>query len=255
MPRIVTAALIIIGNEILSGRTRDANLQFVAEHLNEIGVRLMEVRVVPDVSATIAEAVNALRSRFDYVFTTGGIGPTHDDITAASVAEAFGVPLVRNADAVARLESFYAGGDLDINEARLGMADMPVGAVLVDNPVSGAPGFQLENVFVFAGVPNIMQAMFEGVRHRLVGGEPMLSRTIAVDLPEGAIAASLAALQDRHEGVEIGSYPYYRSRTFGVKLVLRSTDTEKLAAATADLLRALANQGGAPVEEEQPKAG
>ena len=255
MPRIVTAALIIIGNEILSGRTRDANLQYIAEHLNEIGVRLIEVRVVPDDSATIAEAVNALRSRFDYVFTTGGIGPTHDDITAASVAEAFDVPLARNADAVARLESFYAGGDLDINEARLGMADMPAGAVLVDNPVSGAPGFQLENVFVFAGVPKIMQAMFEGVRHRLIGGAPMLSRTIAVDLPEGAIAAVLAALQDRHEGVEIGSYPYYRSRTFGVKLVLRSTDTEKLAAATADLVRALTDQGGAAVEEEQSKAG
>ncbi len=255
MPQIVTAALIVIGNEILSGRTRDANLQYIAKRLNDSGVRLNEVRVVADGEAAIAEAVNALRATYDYVFTTGGIGPTHDDITAASVAKAFGVPVERNPKAVARLEGFYAGGELEINEARLGMADMPAGAELIDNPVSGAPGFSIENVFVFAGVPNIMQAMFEGVRHRIVGGAPMRSRTIAVDLPEGAIAAALAAVEERHEGVEIGSYPYYRSRTFGVKLVLRSIDEARLAAATDDLARALTELGGAPVEEDESKAG
>ncbi len=252
MSRTVSAALVIIGNEILSGRTRDANLPYLAERLNAVGVRLAEVRVVADGEDAIVAAVNALRAAHDYVFTTGGIGPTHDDITAAAIAKAFDVPLERNPQAVAILERHYAGSDLELNEARLGMADMPAGAELVDNPVSGAPGFRIENVFVLAGVPSIMQAMFEGVKHRLVGGEPMLSRSLAVALPEGAIAAVLAEVQAAYADVEIGSYPYYRSGAFGVKLVLRAVDEARLAAALAALSEALARLGAEPLEEADP---
>jgi molybdenum cofactor synthesis domain-containing protein len=251
MSPIVTAALIIIGNEILTGRTRDANLPYLAGRLDGIGVRLREVRVVPDDEAAIVAAVNELRAAHDYVFTTGGVGPTHDDITAASLAKAFGVPVQRNAGAVALLEAYYAGRDLDLNEARLSMADMPAGAELIDNPVSGAPGFQIGNVFVMAGVPEIMQAMFEALSPRLKGGAPVQSRTVTVDLPEGAIAATLEDVQSRHAGVEIGSYPFYRGRAFGVKLVLRTVDEARLAAATAELVEALAGLGGAPVEDEE----
>ncbi|MCH7888533.1 MAG: competence/damage-inducible protein A [Proteobacteria bacterium] len=251
MSPIVTAALIIIGNEILTGRTRDANLPYLAKRLDGIGVRLREVRVVPDDEAAIAAAVNELRAAHDYVFTTGGVGPTHDDITAASLAKAFGVPVERNAGAVALLEAYYAGSDLDLNEARLTMADMPAGAELIDNPVSGAPGFRIENVFVMAGVPEIMQAMFEALRPLLKGGAPVHSRTVTVDLPEGAIAATLEDVQSRNAGVEIGSYPFYRSRAFGVKLVLRAVDEARLAAATAELIDALAGLGGAPVEDDE----
>ncbi len=249
MTRIVTAGVVIIGNEILSGRTQDTNLAYLARGLNAIGVRLIEARVVADDEAAIAEAVNALRARCDYVFTTGGIGPTHDDITARAVARAFGVPCERNPQAVAILERFYADSEHTLNEARLSMADMPAGAELVENPVSGAPGFRMENVFVFAGVPRIMQAMFEGVKHRLVGGDPVRSRSVAVDLPEGTIAETLARIEAAHQGVEIGSYPYYRSRSFGVKLVLRSIDEARLAAATEALIEALRGLGGNPVEE------
>ena len=174
----VTAGLLVIGNEILSGRTQDANIAFLGHRLNEIGVRLAEVRVVPDIEADIVAAVNALRARFDYVFTTGGIGPTHDDITAAAIAKAFGVPLIQNPEARARLEGNYRAGDL--NEARLRMANTPEGAALIDNPVSRAPGFRLENVFVLAGVPVILQAMVAGLRPAIAGGRPMLSRTVTV---------------------------------------------------------------------------
>ncbi len=250
MTRTVTAALIVIGNEILSGRTRDANLAHIAAGLDSIGVLLREVRVVADEESAIADAVNALRPIHDYVLTTGGIGPTHDDITAASVAKAFGVPLERNARAVARLEAFYAGRGVEINEARLRMTEMPAGATLIDNPVSGAPGFQIENVFVMAGVPQIMQAMFEGVKSRLAGGAPMRTRTVAVNLPEGLIAQALEGVQKRHSDVAIGSYPYYGGRAFGVKLVLRATDETPLGAAVAELKEMLAELGGTAVEDE-----
>ena len=249
MTEPVTAALLIIGNEILSGRTRDTNLPFLAKRLNDLGVRLVEARIVRDETEAIVAAVNELRAAYTYVLTTGGIGPTHDDITAAAIARAFGVPLERNAGAVAAMAAYYAGGALELNEARLRMADMPRGAVLIDNPVSGAPGFQIENVFVLAGVPRIMQAMVEGIRHRIVGGAPVLSRTVAVDLPEGTIAETLEAVEKRFDGVEIGSYPYYRSRRFGVKLVLRSTDRGRLADAAKALIAALRALGGEAVEE------
>ena len=251
MARTVTAALIVIGNEILSGRTRDANVPYIAGRLEDIGVRLREVRVVRDDEAAIVAAVHDLRAAHDYVFTTGGVGPTHDDITAASVAKAFGVPLERNAEAAAVLGKYYDGRDIELNEARLSMADMPAGAVLIDNLVSGAAGFQIGNVFVMAGVPQIMQAMFESLAHRLTGGARVRTRTVVVDLPEGAIAATLADVQERYADVEIGSYPYYRGGGFGVKLVLRAVDEARLAAAAAELKGALAGLGGAPVEEDE----
>ncbi len=238
----VTACLVIIGNEILSGRTKDANLPYLAKVLNEWGVRLREVRVVPDVEDTIIETVNACRQGFDYVFTSGGIGPTHDDITAAAIAKAFGVALVRNAEAVALLEGHYAPGDL--TEARLKMADTPAGASLVDNPVSRAPGFQIENVFVLAGVPTIFQAMVEGLRHRVAGGAPLLSRTVSCFLAEGQIAPGLATLQERFGEIEIGSYPFFRLRKFGVSVVLRGTDEAVIGRAEAALRAVIAELDG-----------
>ncbi|MEQ8195828.1 MAG: competence/damage-inducible protein A, partial [Rhodospirillales bacterium] len=177
------ACLLIIGNEVLSGRTKDANLAFLGERLNELGVRMAEARVLPDDEAIIVAALNEVRAKFDYVFTTGGIGPTHDDITAACVAKAFKQKLIRHPDAVALFEKKYQIGEL--NEARLKMTEVPEHAVLVDNPVSQAPGFHIENVYVFAGIPRVMQAMFEGIKHELAGGAQVLSRTIASHAKEG----------------------------------------------------------------------
>ena len=248
MPNPVTAALVIIGNEILSGRTTEANLPYIASKLNQIGIRLMEVRVVADREDDIVAAVNACRNACTYVFTTGGIGPTHDDITAQAIAKAFGLPLERNAEALARLTRQYAPGD--VNNARLAMADMPHGAILIDNPVSGAPGFQIGNVFVLAGVPSIMQAMFDGLIGRLKGGLPVLSRTVSCYLAEGAIAEGLAALQRRFPGVEIGSYPFFRARRFGTSLVLRAEDGALLARAVEQLRALVTELGGEPIEQE-----
>ena len=188
--RTVTAALVIIGNEILSGRTQDENLAFLAEELNGIGIQLREARVVPDAEADIVEAVNACRARHDHVFTTGGIGPTHDDITAASVAKALDRPLVRHPEAERRLLAYYPPEK--VNEARMKMADTPEGAELIDNPVSVAPGFTIENVHVLPGVPSILQAMLPGLKPRLQGGAVVHSRTITVFCPEGEIAGHWA---------------------------------------------------------------
>ena len=244
-----TAALLIIGNEILSGRTTDTNLPYIAERLNALGIRLSEVRVVPDIEADIVAAVDALRARNSYVFTTGGIGPTHDDITAECMAKAFGRPLIEHAEARRRLEERYAESGIELNEARLRMARTPEGATLIDNPVSGAPGFQVENVFVMAGVPKIMQAMFESLRDRLVGGAPLLSRSIACQVPEGTLAQGLGEIQGRHAGVDIGSYPSYSSTGFGVAVVLRGTDRAKLDAAAAAVIALIHALGGEPAEQ------
>ncbi len=249
--RTVTACLIIIGNEILTGRTKDANLPYIAERLNAIGVRLAEARIIPDVEATIIETVNRCRRAFDYVFTTGGIGPTHDDITADCIAKAFGVPLERNPEAVRLLQTHYEKSGIELTEARLRMANIPAGAAFIDNPVSTAPGFQLENVFVMAGVPSIMQAMFEGVKHRLVGGAPMRSRTVTCLLPEGDLAPGLGRLQDRFPDVEIGSYPYFRRRKFGVSIVLRSVDGELLGKALEGLCDLIGDLGDEPVIQDR----
>lgn len=246
--KTVTAAVLVVGNEILSGRTKDANLAYLAVELNKLGVRLLEARVVADVESRIVEAVNALRARYDYVFTTGGIGPTHDDITAECIAKAFGVKLLRHPEAVAILERQYKPGDL--NEARLRMANVPEGGSLIHNPVSAAPGFQIGNVFVMAGVPAIMQAMFQGLRHRLVGGAPLRSRAVATNLPEGRIALGLGALQERHPEVEIGSYPFYRLGRFGVSLVIRSTDQAAIDRTADELTVLLRGLGGEILEDE-----
>jgi molybdenum cofactor synthesis domain-containing protein len=236
--------VLIIGNEILSGRTQDENLGFLARGLNEAGIRLREARVIPDVAEIIIGTVNEVRHRFDYVFTTGGIGPTHDDITAQCIADAFAVPLVVHPDAKRLLASHYPPGRL--NEARLRMAMVPDGAVLLPNPISRAPGFQIGNVFVLPGVPSIMQGIFEQLKYRLAGGDKVLSRSISCHLGEGTLATDLAALQDRYRDVEIGSYPYFRRGDFGVTLVLRSTDRDRLLAATEDLKALILGLGGDP---------
>jgi molybdenum cofactor synthesis domain-containing protein len=225
-----TAALIIIGNEILSGRTRDANLSFLGQRCEELGIDLIEARVIQDIESAIIEVVNAYRKQVDYVFTTGGIGPTHDDITSVSVARAFDVAVERNAEAVDAMDRYYPPGKL--NEARLKMADIPVGATLIENPVSGAPGFQMENVFVLPGVPSIMQAMFNGITNRLVGGLPMLTESVKTDITEGTLAQGLGEIQASYADVSIGSYPFFKAGLLGVNLILRSTDNERLQEAT-----------------------
>jgi molybdenum cofactor synthesis domain-containing protein len=247
-PRIVTAAVLIIGNEILSGRTRDVNLAYLAAGLTDLGIRLREARVVADVEADIVRAVNECRARYDYVFTTGGIGPTHDDITAECVARAFGLKLIRNPEAVARLERHYEPGML--NEARLRMANTPEGAVLVDNPVSTAPGFQIGNVFVLAGVPSIMQAMFDGLKPRLVGGALVLSRTVSAFVGEGTIAAGLGELQQRYPDLDIGSYPFFRGGKYGASFVLRGTEGARIDAASTELRALIVRLGADPIEGE-----
>lgn len=244
---MITAAVVIIGNEVLSGRTQDQNLAYLGGALNELGIVLKETRVVRDEEDAIIHAVNACRTRYTYVFTTGGIGPTHDDITSASVAKAFGVPLERNTDAVGRLFRHY--GTQSLNEARLKMADVPEGATLLDNPVSQAPGFQIGNVFVLPGVPSIMRAMFDCLSPRLRGGTPIQSRTVSAFITEGGIAIPLAAVQNAHPGVEIGSYPFIRSGHFGTSLVVRGADVvavEQAVLAVVDLLRSLAVE---PIED------
>jgi molybdenum cofactor synthesis domain-containing protein len=220
------AALIIIGNEILSGRTKDKNLAYLAEWLNEIGIQLYEVRVIRDDEDEIIESVNLLRKKFDYVFTTGGIGPTHDDITTESIAKAFDVELETNPDALKILQGYYKKGDL--NEARLKMTLLPIGAELVENPVTKAPGFKMDNVFVMAGIPSIMQGMLEGARVFLETGTKMSSKSIDVFMPESFVATELSQIQDNYLNVEIGSYPFNKDGKFGTSLVMRSADLEAL---------------------------
>jgi molybdenum cofactor synthesis domain-containing protein len=245
---IVRAAMVIIGNEILSGRTQDINLQYLAKGLNDVGVRLSEVRVVPDTEDAIVGAVNALRAVYDYVFTTGGIGPTHDDITAASIAKAFGVALICNPEARALLEAHYEKTGRELNEARLRMAHTPEGATLIANPISTAPGFNIGNVYVMAGVPVVMQAMLDGIKGSLIGGESVQSRTVGGEVGEGIVAGALGKLQAKYPTIDIGSYPFYRPDGItGTNIVMRHTDPDLLDAAiqqAADLIRA---HGGDPV--------
>jgi molybdenum cofactor synthesis domain-containing protein len=243
-----TAAVVVIGNEILSGRTQDVNLVYLAKELGAIGIPVREARVVPDIEAEIVAAVNAVRAKYTYVFTTGGIGPTHDDITSASVAKAFGVELVLDPEAVALLKRHYTPDML--NEARLRMATVPTGSRLIDNPVSAAPGFQIGNVFVLAGVPAIMRAMFDGLKGRLAGGRPVKAATVSTYLGEGAIAQALGELQAKHPKVEIGSYPFFRQGKFGTSLVARGTDEVELAAVAEGLRRLIREHGAEPVEGE-----
>lgn len=225
-----TAAVLVIGDEVLSGRTRDSNSGYIAQYLTNIGIDLKEVRVVADDEAAIVEAINALRARYTYLFTTGGIGPTHDDITADSVAKAFGVGIDHDPRAVAMLRERFPNA-ADLNEGRLRMARIPFGADLIANKVSKAPGFRLENVFVFAGVPSIMQAMLDEVGPTLAAGVKVLSESVRADAKEGDIATPLGAVQKEHPGVAIGSYPFVDEGGFNTNIVIRSRDPEALAAA------------------------
>ncbi len=243
------ACLLVIGNEVLSGRTQDLNIKFIATGLGEIGIPLREVRVIPDVRDTIFTTVNECRARFDHVFTTGGIGPTHDDITSECVAAAFGVPWERHPEAWARMERHYEPGQF--NAARQRMATMPRGATLIDNAVSIAPGFTIGNVHVMAGVPRIMQAMFTALAPTLHGGTPVQSRAVhAAGLLEGSIAEGLGAIQDRYPALDLGSYPYYRLNSNGVALVAKGTDTAALDACIAEVTALIEAQGKTPVPGE-----
>ena len=219
-----TAGVIIIGNEILSGKTQDTNLQFIGKRLAELGIRLERAVVIPDVEATIVSTVNAYRERFSYVFTTGGIGPTHDDITSASIAKAFDVPLVEDPEAVRRLQRNYKPGEL--SKARLKMATVPDGAALIDNPISQAPGFRMANVFVLAGIPSVAQAMFDHVALQIEGGPAIVAESVDGYLAESAIADQLSELAARFSAVDIGCYPFFRKQRFGATVVARGTDAE-----------------------------
>jgi molybdenum cofactor synthesis domain-containing protein len=246
--RIWTAGLLVIGDEILSGRTQERNVSPIALWLNLQGIRLAEVRVVPDDVGRIADAVNALRSTYDYLFTTGGIGPTHDDITVDAIAEALGVPVVVHPRARAALEAHYAsrGG---VTEARLRMARVPEGAELIENRLSGAPGIRHGNIFILAGVPYIAALMLDALTGQLEGGRPLLSRTIGCWIPESEVADLLRSTVAAHEGCQIGSYPFFREGRVGANFVIRSTDSAALERCRADLLGQL-ERCGLEVSEE-----
>jgi molybdenum cofactor synthesis domain-containing protein len=251
-PDRVSAAVLLIGDELLSGRTQDVNLQTLAKFLAPIGVQIQEVRVVPDIPDRIVEAVNALRGAFDYVFTTGGIGPTHDDKTADAIAAAFGVGIGVRDDARAILAAHYKGDD-NLNDARLRMARIPDGASLVANPVSKAPGFQIGNVFVMAGVPSIMRGMLEDIGPRLKGGAVVRSKTVrGIGLKESLIAAALEALEQSSPGVTFGSYPWFAPEGSGVHLVARSAEAAALARAGEAMAEIIRGCGIEPEFVEEP---
>ena len=256
MAQTVTAAVIIIGDEILSGRTQDSNLKTIAEFLNPLGVEVREARVIPDVHETIVKTVDVMRTRHDYVFTTGGIGPTHDDITADAVAAAFERTIDVRADALAILRPWYEARGQEINEGRMRMARIPAGAELIHNPVSAAPGFMLGNVFVMAGIPSVMRGMLQDVGHRIKGGAVVHAHTVrGVGLREGDIAEPLGALAKARPDVSFGSYPWMRLKgkttEYGVNLVARSRDPDLIAAALLALVEIVEAQGVKP--EIDPK--
>jgi molybdenum cofactor synthesis domain-containing protein len=227
-----TAAVLLIGNEVLSGRTKDKNLGFIADYLTALGIDLMEARVVADIEDDIVDAVNALRKRYTYVFTTGGIGPTHDDITADCMAKAFGVGISHHPEASEILMTYFQSINREPNEARMRMARIPHGATLIHNVVSKAPGFKIENVHVMAGVPKVMNAMMDAIAPTLTKGAPVLSRTIAFEGGEGDIAKPLKDVQDKFPQLSIGSYPFETPQGFATNLVLRGRDIEMLSEAT-----------------------
>ena len=244
--RIWTAGLAVIGDEILSGRTQDKNVAQIAAWLNVQGIRLAEVRIVPDVTAAIVEAVNALRTRNDYLFTTGGIGPTHDDITVDAIAEALGVGVVHHPKALATLERYYEtrGG---LTEVRKRMARVPEGAELIDNNLSGAPGIRVGNVFIMAGVPHITARMLESMTGTLEGGRPVISRVLGCWVAESEVAEMLGAVEQAHEGVQIGSYPFFREGKSGANFVVRSPDAALVDSTIDDLAAQLEAHGRAVV--------
>ncbi|MHA1539771.1 MAG: competence/damage-inducible protein A [Alphaproteobacteria bacterium] len=242
-----SAAVVMIGDELLSGRTQDLNLSFIGNFLNECGIRVHEARTIPDNQQEIIQAVNELRVKYDYIFTTGGIGPTHDDVTAEAISKAFDRPLVRNKKAIELLKEYYNGADL--NEARLTMADTPQGLnALIHNPLSGAPGFQVENVYVLAGVPEICRAMLRGLQEQITVGQKMLSQTLRTNLLEGTLAEKIEEIQMRHPHTEIGSYPSYTTDRFSLSLIIKGFDKDDIAI-IAEELKALISDLGGKMEE------
>jgi molybdenum cofactor synthesis domain-containing protein len=243
------ACLLVIGNEILSGRIQDLNIRYLATKLGELGIPMREVRVIPDVRETIVSVVNEVRAKFDYVFTTGGIGPTHDDITSECIAEAFGVPWEPHPVAFARMEAAYRPGEF--NAARQRMGTMPRGAELIDNAMSVAPGFRMGNVYVMAGVPRVMQSMFEWLAPRLEGGQKIESRSVhAIGLPEGLIAEGLSQIQARYPDLDVGSYPFYRPTGNGVTLVAKGVSAADAEAAIAEVTGLIIGLGRTPIQGE-----
>ena len=230
----VNAAILIIGNEILSGRTQDTNTSTIATWLNSIGVKVGEVRVIPDIEKTIVNTLNLLRTTYNYVFTTGGIGPTHDDITAESVSKTFGLKYEIHKEAYKILEAYYKKGEF--NDGRQKMVWMPEKASLILNPTSGAPGFSVENVFCLPGVPSILKSMLGGLKNKIIGGEPILSQTISLKTVESEIANSLTKVQNQNKDVEIGSYPFFQAGKLGVSIVIRSEDKSKIDICNSQIL-------------------
>ena len=243
----ITAGIIIIGNEVLSGRTKDINTSTLAKWLNNLGIQVKEVRVVPDVEITIIDTVNELRKRFNYIFTTGGIGPTHDDITASSISKAFNLKYGFHKEAYSILEKYYKPGEF--NDGRQKMAKMPTTAKLILNPTSGAPGFYVENVFCLPGVPSILQSMIGGLNNVLIGGNPILDLTISLRTVESEIAKSITDIQNKNNDVEIGSYPFFRSGKLGVSIVLRSANKKKLDLCNAEILEFVKSKNIQIIEE------
>ncbi len=230
----IFAGIIIIGNEILSGRTQDTNTSTLSIWLNSLGIKVQEVRVIPDIEETIIETVNELRKKYNYIFTTGGIGPTHDDITASSISKAFNLTYGPHKEAMIILEKYYKPGEF--NEGRQKMACMPTEANLILNPTSGAPGFNVENVFCLPGVPSILKSMLGGITHKLIGGDPILSHTINLRTVESEIAKSLTDVQKNNKDVDIGSYPFFRAGKLGVAIVLRSSKQNKIDKCNSEIL-------------------
>ena len=248
MSKTWTAALVVIGDEILSGRTQDKNVEQVALWLNDQGIRLAEVRIVPDDLQRIGDAVNALRVAHDYLFTTGGIGPTHDDITVDAIAAAFGVPVTVQPEARKILEDYYRDRPGGLTEARLRMARAPEGAELIPNPTSGAPGVRIGNVYILAGVPHIAASMIEALTGKLEGGRPVVSVTVGARVPESDVADLLRETEADHPGVAIGSYPFFRDGRYGANFVIRSEDGELARETGSDLAQRLREAGFEPVE-------
>ena len=242
----VTACVLIIGNEILSGRTQDINLAYLAKKLNEFGIQIREARVVPDIEAEIVSALNEVRRKFDYVFTTGGIGPTHDDITAECVAKAFAVPLIVSDEIAAIINSRPAAPD--IMAARMRMARIPQGGGIIKNPL-GPHGFYIENVYVMAGIPRVMQAMVGTLEGQLRGGRSVRSRSVTAYLSEGHIARRLGDIQDRHPHIDLGSYPFHRADRYGTTLVMRGTDEAGLEVMLGEVRAMIVDLGGEPLDD------
>ena len=244
----IFAGIIIIGNEILSGRTQDTNTSTLSIWLNSLGIKVQEVRVIPDTEETIIKTVNELRNKYNYIFTTGGIGPTHDDITASSVSKAFNLTYGPHKEAMSILEKYYKPGEF--NEGRKKMACMPTDANLILNPTSGAPGFNVENVFCLPGVPSILKSMIGGISHKLIGGNPILSQTINLRTVESEIAKSLSEVQTKNKDVDIGSYPFFRAGKLGVAIVLRSSDQNKIDKCNLEIQNFIKEKNIEVVEKE-----